>query len=65
MLPFLSHWWRHHKSKVGKCAFITLGVLVWYAGRELMHRQRVPFLSAPDPSQPGDHHDPATPAEEA
>ena len=55
MLETLSNWWNTNKGEVGKCAIIAVGALVWYVGRELMYRQRLPFVSADGPSEPLDH----------
>lgn len=65
MLAFLGTWWSTNKNEVGKCTLIVLGALVWYVGRELMHRQRLPFLSAHAPAQPVDHHSQPIPSKEA
>ena len=51
MLETLSNWWNNNKNEVGKCAVILIGALVWSVGRELMHQQRLPFLSGCIPSQ--------------
>ena len=40
-------WWATHKGELWKCAVTVLGAVVWYAGRELMQRQRLPFVSPP------------------
>jgi len=45
MLESLSNWWNDNKGEVGKCVIIMVGALVWYVGRELMGRQRLPFVS--------------------
>jgi hypothetical protein len=55
MLETISNWWTDHKDEVGKCAVIMIGAVVWYVGRELMHRQRLPFISGCDPSQLLEH----------
>ncbi len=55
MWETLSNWWTDHKDEVGKCAIITVGALVWYVGRELMYRQRLPFVSLDNPSQLLEH----------
>lgn len=46
MVKLLGHWWQAHKDEVGKCAVIVLGSVVWFVGRELMTRQRLPFVSS-------------------
>ena len=49
MLETIEKWWKDHKDEMGKCAIVMLGAVVWYVGRELMHRHRLPFVS-PDQS---------------
>jgi hypothetical protein len=52
MFNTLGHWWTAHRGEVGKCGIIVLGALVWYVGRELMERQRLPFVSAESSAHP-------------
>ena len=65
MLATLSNWWNTNKDEVGKCVIIAVGALVWYVGRELMHRQRLPFVSADNPAQLLDHDGQTTVPKEA
>ncbi len=65
MLEAIGNWWSNNKSEVGKCALIAIGSLVWYVGRELMYRQRLPFVSLDNPSQLLDHDGQTTLPKEA
>jgi hypothetical protein len=65
MLKAIECWWNHNKNEVGKCLLIMLGALVWYVGRELMHRQRLPFVSPDRPPHLYDKYGQNGPAKEA
>ena len=45
MAKIIGPWWHTHKDEVDKCLVIVIGSVVWYVGRELMTRQRLPFVS--------------------
>ena len=47
MQTTIGQWWNTNKTDIGQCLIVVLGALITFAGKELMNRQRVPFLSAP------------------
>ena len=52
MWETIGNWWNDHKEEVGTCVVVMLGAVVWYVGRALMDRQRLPLVSVDKQSEP-------------
>ena len=50
-------WWDKHGADITHCCITMLGALIMFVGKELVNRQRLPFLSAPQRPAPLSHED--------